>query len=317
MPRKFTVVPAIDRAALLAIPAIRKLFIAAVTGLRDGITDDQVADAIAGGGAAAILGNEEAWGVFASILGDAFVPEGPLSKAMAAVIRRTSAEAPLAGLALDQQAIRDAAARWLDRHGAAQVQQITESTRVGVKAVVEEAFAGPLSRREAARRLTKIKGFGLTQKQGADLGSWMERQKATGKWDALTEREIQYRIDREFNRRVRERANVVAHTEAYDAGNQARIDTYRAAVDQGVLGAGDYLLEWITRGYNVCPRCDALDRKTAEIVGGVFVSDVVKEGKYAGQVLRVERPTVHPRCYCTLRSIARSEAAELPAAKAA
>ncbi|HAX82639.1 MAG TPA: hypothetical protein DCY40_08745 [Actinobacteria bacterium] len=316
MPRKFTVVPAIDRAALLAIPQVRQLFLAAVAGLRDGISDEAVADAIDSGATAAIL-DDEAWGVFAQILGDAFVPDGPLSKAMASVIKRTSAEAPLLGLKLDQGAIRNAASRWLDRHGADRVRQITESTRVGVKAVLEEGFKGPLSRREVARRLARVKGFGLTEHQGQDLTRWMQRQKASGKWTSLTEREIQYRIDREFGRRVRQRANTVAHTEAYNAGNQARRETYRAAIDQGVIAAGDYVLEWITRGFNVCPRCEALDRKTAEIEDGIFVSEPVKEGKYAGQIIRVERPTVHPRCYCTIRSIARSDAAEQPVAKAA
>lgn len=315
MPRKFTVVPAIDRAALLVIPAIRQLFLEAAGKLRE-IPDETVAAALDSGDASLVL-DDEAWGVFVDVLTRGFLPDGPLAKAMARVVKGTAAGAPLKGLALDQAAIRDASARWLAEKGAGRVVQITDATRAGVRSILDQAFRQPASRRRAAREIAELNGFGLTEHQGRGLQRWMVDQRARGRWDALTEREIQYRIDREFRRRLRQRANAIAHTEAYEAGNQARIDTYRGAVDQGKLAAADYVLEWITRGFNVCPRCRALDRKTAEIVDGTFVSDPVESGKFAGQVIRIERPTVHTRCYCTLRSRLRSDVEEVPLEQAA
>ncbi len=313
MPRPFEIIDAIDKAAALSIPAVRKIFDAAARELREGITDDEIEKALAGKAAGPIL-SSAAWELFAAKLAEMFAIDGPLAKTMAAAYRRGMKEAPLKGHALDFAELEKATARYLKRHGARLVKDVTRSTKRSIAVIIRSASRAGTTKR-AARAILKIKGFGLTRHETAQFDAWARRlyaRAANPKSDLfeLSARELQQRLNREYRRRLRHRAKRIANTEAYGAGNAARRELWTEAVDQGVLDADAYLLQWITRVIAVCPRCEALHEKTAKIVDGVFVSDPVEEGQFAGTVIRILRPTVHPWCYCAIRTVRRKDVEE-------
>jgi hypothetical protein len=94
-------------------------------------------------------------------------------------------------------------------------------------------------------------------------------------------------------------------TESYDAGNAGIVQFWEEAVNQGNLDGEEYVLEWLARigTTGTCPRCIALDGKTRHITTGLFVSDIVASGSFKGQIIRIKRPVVHPRCRCATRIV--------------
>ena len=214
----------------------------------------------------------------------------------------------------DRRRMLEEMVRWASQNAAARVTLIDDATRAGIREIVLEAFdpGGGLDRDGIARALRALDGSDGRLRLGLDA----PRQRSLMKFiDSLPARMPRGRrqrlIDRRFNQLLRARAQTIAITEAATIGNRGQIITLEQAAADGELDAALYLLEWVARAINVCPRCQAFDRSTREIEGGEFISD----GTGPRGVERSSGPTLHVRCMCVTRSIRRQDSEKPPGAE--
>lgn len=316
MPSHQEPLPSLDDAAEAAAREIARQYEAAVAELRRSITDDAVAAALAIGSASAYV-TPDAFAAFVARIEAIFGETGPLAQAFRAAAAGMLAEPPLLGLAFDVAAIDAAAIDWIRTEGARLVVEITDETRKAISELVARAYQGRTSELQAvSRAILRDRLVGLTSAQTRALVAWrakleraVRRAKVGDELHGLARRRIDALTRSEYRRKLRRRANLIAQTEAYTAGNEAQQRTIVEAVRQGTISKAEYVRQWVTRGINVCPRCLALRGKIAEIEGdgSMFVSDPVASGTYQGQVIVIGRPTVHPGCYCGTRTRRRAD----------
>ena len=301
----------IDDAAAAGLPKIRRLVLEAFDELVDGIAAGPIAESVASGSAGPIFAVVSAWEAFADKLGEIFDPDGGALLGVIERIQESSIAAlPVDVVGLDMEAVAARSIAWLEREGAKQIAAITRNTRTAINKLVQDAFAGPESIQQAAKKILRSKGFTLDPRRAAAFEKYVAALlDPKGPGGDLTAKQIQRLINQKHRRMLRQRALMIAQTEAYNAGNAAQGEVWKEAVLQEHLDPALYVMEWVTRVINVCPRCQALDGTTAEITGGLFTSRPIDGGgKFNGQVIQVASPTVHPFCYCTRRIIARVDA---------
>jgi hypothetical protein len=294
----------LDHAAGLSRSSVAAIVERALRQMLGGIDLPMIDEAIRAGDADPIIRAAKAWSTLASIIAEAFDP-AVLGKSYFGAARGAVREAKT-WASVDLVPLKDRAAAYLEERGAQLVAQVSETTRKAIRELVKKTFTGPEDFRDVARGLLRRKEFGL-----ASTGQASHLKFVRELPDDLTRQERALRSGKNFYDLRRKRARLIGKTEGYNAGNEGRVGVYQEAIDQGVIEADAYLLQWITRGLNVCPRCLALDRITRKVKAGVFVSRPVKGGKFNGKVIRVSLPTVHPDCYCGVRSI-RAEDAPKP-----
>lgn len=293
-----------DRAARLSQAEIAALVAAAVAALREGIRRSEILAALAQRSPAPIF-ESAAWDDLAAELAKIYGPDGPLSKTMKSAARsalRTPAIKGATDFSFD--AVFARSRDWLDREGGRLITAVSEGTREAIREVVKNAFAEPLGIRDAARNILDIKGFGLNRPQSRSFNRWVEAllsRQVEGS-ENLSGEQIQRLIDARYKKMLKQRARLIAKTESRNAAAAAQRELWSEAVDQGLLDADAYVLEWVTRVIRVCPRCIALAGAIAEINGGDFTSaNIEGGGRFDGTQIVVTRPTVHPDCYCALR----------------
>lgn len=314
MPDPDATIAGFDRSARISQAAIRALVLEAIDQLREGIRRAEIDAALEQRSPVPIF-ESAAWAAFGDTLAKIFATasdDAPLLRTMKSAARRALRTTPVVDAgAFSFDPVFERAIEWLEREGARLVTVVSDSTRAAIRKVVQDAFAEPLGVRQAARRILDIKGFGLNQPQTASFEKFVRlaiNRQLPGAEDA-TGKQIQRLIDVRYRKMLRQRARLIAKTESYNAAAAAQRELWSEAVNQNQLDAERYVLEWVTRVIRVCPRCMALSGKIAEIKGGSFTSDpVVGGGKYNGTQIVVERPTVHPDCYCAMRVIERPKA---------
>ena len=294
----------IDLAAEAGMPGVADKVVEASRILTASIGPGPVAEAIRSGSSSVILDQEDAWVAFEAKLSEIFAPDGPLSATMRTAISGAIQGAPVP-MVIDTGVIAERSGAWLSRHGGQRITGLSANTRAGITRLVQDAFAAPQGVKDAARAILRSDGFALTERQAVSFERFVERLTAPG---TGTPAGIQQAIDRRYTKMLRQRADLVAQTEAYTAGNAGQIETWRTGTATGQIDGSLYVIEWVTRVIDVCPRCQALDGTTASIDGGIFTSREVESGPWSGQVLEVSAPTVHPRCYCTTHLIRADQA---------
>ena len=313
MPTQDATIDALDSAAAVSQAAVRRMVLKALAALRNGITTAEVQAALDSRSAVPIF-ESIAWVSFTEILAGIFADDGPLRRTMDHAITQTLLSTPVTDastFAFEQ--VFERAVLWLDREGARLVTSVTEGTKQAIRQIISEAYVEPVGIREAARRLLKLKGFGLTVRQELTLRRYTTAL-ITGEIEGsagLTSKQIDRLVLKRFNLMRKQRARLVARTESYNAGNAAQRELWDETVLQGLLDVDVYVLQWVTRVIRVCPRCISLSGKTAEIHGGLFTGKpVVGAGKWNGIQIVIARPTVHPGCFCSMRVIRRPEPEE-------
>ncbi len=302
-----------DRSVRLSRAAVSALFLQAMAELRTDITIGEVEAALAQRSPLPIF-ESKAWVKFRDTVGAIFstATDGPLMRTMISAARSAFATSPVAdpaGFSFDL--VFERAIEWLEREGAKFVTVIDTQTRDGVRIIIQRAFAEPLSQRQGAREILKLKGFGLNRPQSASLANFAAKLKAgelpefPGS-ENFSDKEIRKMIEKRYQVLRKRRARVVAHQEPAEAASAAQRLLWDEAAAQRQIDTELYVLQWVTRIIRVCPRCIALSGKTAEIVGGTFVSDpVIGGGSVGGTVIHASRPTLHVDCHCGLRIILR------------
>jgi hypothetical protein len=300
----FDVLGSLDKAASLSQVEVRKIVERALREMLAGFELEGIEEAIRAQDAQPIIRAAKAWSNLAEAIASAFEPDAMLRRTFVAAAHGAAREG-VTWASVKLAPMEDRAVAYLEERGAELVSEVTATTQKAIRRLVGQTFKGPEDFRDVARELLRRKEFGLSRPLQAEHLKFVRDLKAQGD---LTAREVAMRSGKKFQDLRRKRAGLVAHTEAYNAGNQGRIELYREAADQDVIDPDVYLLQWITRGFNVCPRCKAMDLKTTGIMSGKFKSDKVVGGKFDGKTATAARPTLHPKCFCGIRSIRADDA---------
>ncbi len=210
----------------------------------------------------------------------------------------------------DLERWKGVAINWAQQHAAAAVTAIDQATRAGIREIITMAQRFEPSSRAAIRRallsLARNDGtirYGLDAVRARIFQNWIDANITSD----IPAARAEAMKERRFNQLLRARSATIAQTEAVTVANASQIETYGTAVQDGVLDAKRYILEWVARSLR-CRRCGAMDTSTREILAGRFVSD----GSGPKGVESAEMPDLHPSGWCFTRSIRRDEAVRLP-----
>lgn len=273
------ILAALDAAAMEAAPEVRALFREAIAAIIKETDFAQWSAALEFGDVEFAV-RSVPWHRVQEILGAVFGKDGPLLRALAEGVRIGAEMLPGLPVTFDDLAPR--ATAYLEHVGAERITAITAETRDGIRAVLKQTFGSPLSIAETRREIRSVLGvrqlnglIGLRTEQADALN-----RKIVGWVDDpdLSAARIQQLIDREYARQLKDRADLIARTEAFDAANHGQTEAWREINREG----------------------------RARIVGleSAFVSDEVGERRLAYTALR---PPLHPRCYCFSRLISRED----------
>jgi hypothetical protein len=170
---------------------------------------------------------------------------------------------------------------WARTNSSALITQINDQTRKGIQQVIGSAYELGLPSRETARVIREM--VGLTEKQSAAVFNFRERLVAEGrKADQVARMTTKYEA-----KLLKYRSENIARTEIAKAGNEGLIESWRQAVDAGLLDPNNTNVEWLAAfDDRVCPICAPLN-------GTVYSYKDIESGKSAA-------PPAHPMCRCTL-----------------
>lgn len=104
---------------------------------------------------------------------------------------------------------------------------------------------------------------------------------------------VDSRTMRYGNKLRRSRARMIARTETSYALNSARLASYAAALDQGLVNSSA-TKTWVSGGFDVCPICVPLSGRNVPLNSLFFWSGGFRGG--SGQ-----SPPAHPNCRCKTR----------------
>lgn len=180
--------------------------------------------------------------------------------------------------AVDFARTNPAAVAWANQRAGALVTEVTESTRLGVRALVTTSQTEGRSVDWLARELREV--VGLHSRQVTAVENFRLRLFAQGLDDAQIER----RTARYAEAQLKARAQMVARTETIASSNEGQHRLWEAAADQGLLDREETRRVWIvTDDDRLEENCEALDEAEAEL-----------DGPFPGGVMN---PPLHPNCF--------------------
>ena len=178
------------------------------------------------------------------------------------------------------------AVEWVQAHGAELVTEVGNSTRSGIRTLIEAGFKEGMPPRTIARELREV--IGLHSRQVAAVSNFKLRLAAQGvDGDALDRRVAKY-----AQAQLRLRATTIARTEVLRASNEGQQGLWETAASEGLLNKADTRRVWITTND------DRLDVELCEPMDGEEVG--LDEPWTLPDGRRVMVPTEsHPQCRCT------------------
>ena len=207
--------------------------------------------------------------------------------------------------------INEYAVQWAAREAALLVQQVDAETRKAIRALIVRMQRGQLTPKAAAMELRQI--VGLTDRQSNAVYNFRRKlelraglitedepisriltaaqRTLIGRRDMSTHAKIDAMVDRYAARQLRYRTENIARTESMTAANRGQQESWRAAVDAGLLRP-DTLQGWsVADDTRLCPICRPMKDQTAPL-GGVFTNPKTA-AQYVG-------PPAHPSCRCVV-----------------
>lgn len=287
-----SMVEIVDKIVQGSRPAIRRALLDAFANARE-IFRQSVASV----GFAAAVDDPRVWAMFAQTVATLYALDGPLFDLMVAGALKTAGSVGFAWT-VDDPLFKAAAESYLRQESSVLVTQVGESTRNALRQVLTIEKSLP----KVARSLMELPGLGLDAQQMKRFRGWIADQVATAESDNWSARRFQQVVDREFKRQLRIRANRIAITEGRNAGAASQDLALRRAFESGDIPT-ESALEWVARMVVACPVCHALDGARRAVHGGLFVSQPIASGKYAGMRVSFSRPTAHPGCLCGMRLV--------------
>jgi hypothetical protein len=176
------------------------------------------------------------------------------------------------------------------------IQEVQAGTNLGLR----EAVAGIITRsyderlgwEEAAKELRSM--VGLRPDQVNAVNKIADRLIANG----ATQATVQSTIVRESLKRVRYRADMIAHTETARAVSTGRHDAWKVARDADLFDGQELFVEWVAGITDrTCAICADLHGTTVPL-GDEFqpTSDLLSASQLS---VEGETPPIHPLCRCT------------------
>lgn len=289
-------------------PRLRIAFLAAVEAKREKVDVKALAKAYEANDTAAIL----------SIVGITSTNLIPLLEPLRAIFQRAGEavnEAPLlarASFAFDGINVRAIGA--LRDYGGRLIRQVTADQRAATLSVVEGLLRDGANPRTAASVLSAI--VGLTDKQSAAVANYAtylrdlrneallrrlrdrrfdgQVRRAIQQGKPLPEAKITALVERYRARMLRFRGETIARTESIRAANLGAHEGFRQAAERGDVDATALRRFWeVGRDERTCPVCKEVPKLNARGVG-------MDEPFRLPGGLTAMRPTLHPRCRCTV-----------------
>lgn len=172
------------------------------------------------------------------------------------------------------------AVAWVNQNAGLLIREITEETRLAVRAIIKRSFEDGIPPREAAKLVRSV--VGLTERQAQAVANLRARLVAKG----VNKSRVTARTSAYADKLLRNRALTIARTETMRASNEGQQQLWRQARQGGYLSPS-VKREWIaTDDERTCPICGPLD--------GVVV------GLEEPFKLGLQAPPAHPRCRCTI-----------------
>ena len=303
----------LEAAAAASVGVIQRVFLDAIAELRAAIGIEVFQAALDNADPRRVL-DHSAWDAFGRSIGAVYAPgvpgdPGPVIQTLLGAESTTLATAPVDVDLYDGQLFQTAALEYLDTQGARLVTRTTTSTKNAIVQAVKRGFENGSGLTSSAREIANKLGLSapLERSYDAFVAAVVDPD---GEHATLTPKAKRRLIEKEYKRLIEYRSFLVGHTESWEATNFGNLTALQQAAASGAIDTVAYLLEWVTRLINVCPRCIAFDGSTREIKTGFFVSD----GSGPKGVEEAERPEIHPGGYCGFRTIAREDALFAPVA---
>lgn len=170
---------------------------------------------------------------------------------------------------------------WIEKRASDRIKYINTAKKQVIRQIVLTGFQEGLTSQEQSKLIREH--IGLLPKHSVAVKNYRQRLIDSGmdsaSADKLTEK---YR-----KKLLKYRADTIALSEGHTAANEGYRFVNREAVSRGILPPEKYEQYWmVTRDRRLCPKCEALGGKRAELENGDFAAN--NQG-----------PPLHPRCRCT------------------
>lgn len=259
-------------------PKARKAFLDAVDALKGSVTLAELQDAIATGDADAVL-RLLGWDQFSTALA------GVTDQLRAAI---QDAGATSAGaLSLKFDLLNPATVNFIRGYELDLITGISDETRAGVRAIIENAFEQGGHPYQQARRIRLL--IGLTEQQMNAVSNYWDTLLANGAPDARAETlAMQY-----YGRLLTYRARTIARTETIRAAGMGREATWAQAAEQGLLDPYVTRRQWlVTPDDRLCEVCAAIPDMNPD---GVGLNEMFKSPDGY-----IDQEPAHPNCRCSV-----------------
>jgi len=274
----------LTRLADLAETKLKRRFLEAIDGLAD-YTQSDMLRALTNGdiaSATALLNQTRFGGLF-----QAFTRE------LAALALRavTATVGTLANkkIMFDPRSVNPRIVQWVQNHSGELIVEITQGTRQAIRQVLTTGIEAGNNPRVIARTIRPL--IGLTDRQTLALTRYRERLEKRG------EPGIDRKVTRMAVKALNRRAETIARTEAMVATNESQRLVFETAVQEGKLPSTTKK-QWLTAikersADSPCPICRPMHKQTVAM-GDFFTT---------GDNRQIQRPPVHPNCFCVLRLV--------------
>jgi hypothetical protein len=278
----------LQQAAERMEPRLRAAFLRAVAALRGTVADDKLMEAVAAGDVNGVMSMLAIDDNFVAALNGKGIPAGvesfrdALQASFAAGASAAVRSLPSrVGLNLSFDMMSKDAQAFLEQYTFPLIRQLSANTTEGIRSVVLDAFRNGGHPYVQARTIKTFIGLTETQAKAvlnyraalsspSTLGQSLDRKLRDGRFDSTVERAIRNnaglsadQIDRMSaryeERYIQYRARTIARSESLRASVKGQRETWRQAVQQGLL-ARDQMREWETSGdERTCEICAPLD----------------------------------------------------------
>ncbi len=173
------------------------------------------------------------------------------------------------------------AEQWIEKHAASRIKSINAIKKQAIKQIILTGFQEGLTAREQSKLIREH--IGLLPNHIRAVKNYQKNLIDSGMDPSTVEK-----LTEKYRKKLlKYRADTIALSEGHTAANEGYRFVNREAVSRGILPPEKYEQYWmVTRDRRLCPKCEALGGKRAELENGDFAAN--NQG-----------PPLHPRCRCT------------------
>lgn len=237
---------------------------------------------------------QEIRGPFNSIFQDVGEDVAPLwTEAVREIRGRLRADEAEILLAFDETNPR--AIEYLDSRLAKLGQNFSSQGQRGVLQVIRRGFKEQLTRRQMSAELARKGFFGMNRHQMMNQLKMKMRLTKQVQAGDMSQRAANNILDNAVERRVRNRAEMIARTETIRTSNAGQQAIWETAEKEGFIDSDRTSRIWIaTADDRTCPICLDLDGQR------VGLHDNFSSSPSTGFGVTEQIPPAHPRCRCAL-----------------